>query len=79
MHYTIYSLPGKQAALYVEQDHFDAENIKMRQSTLEEKFDKLEELMKVRKEKLSEALMLQQFYRDIEDEVYLYLISNHHC
>ena len=30
--------PGKQAAQYIEEEHFDSENIKMRQEALEEKF-----------------------------------------
>ena len=34
-----------------------------------DKFQALEEPMRLRKEKLSDALLLQQFFRDIEDEV----------
>ena len=58
-----------QAAGYIEESHFDADKIKERQTVLEDKFQALEEPMEERKKKLSDALLLQQFFRDIEDEV----------
>ena len=60
---------GLQAATYIEESHFDADKIKERQTVLEDKFQALEEPMELRKQKLSDALLLQQFFRDIEDEV----------
>ncbi|XP_063685310.1 spectrin alpha chain-like isoform X2 [Bolinopsis microptera] len=60
---------GFQAASHIEESHFDADKIKERQTVLEDKFQALEEPMRLRKEKLSDALLLQQFFRDIDDEM----------
>ena len=65
---------GLQAASHIEESHFDAEKIKERQTVLEDKFQALEEPMRLRKEKLSDALLLQQFFRDIDDEVRIPLL-----
>ena len=62
-------LPGEQAATFVEQGHFDADQITERQAALEARFESLLGPMAHRREKLSDALLLQQFFRDIEDEV----------
>ncbi|ESO09912.1 hypothetical protein HELRODRAFT_156368 [Helobdella robusta] len=53
---------------FVQTGHFDADNIKAKQLHLIERYRALHEPMQLRKLKLRDALRLQQFFRDIEDE-----------
>jgi len=48
--------------------HFDADNIKAKQVQLAERYRALNDPMQARRQKLRDALRLQQFYRDVEDE-----------
>ena len=53
---------------FMERGHFDADNIKAKQEIVLERYNNLFAPVKNRKSKLSDALRLQQFYRDVEDE-----------
>ena len=53
---------------FMERGHFDADNIKAKQVVVLERYNNLFSPVKNRKDKLSDALRLQQFYRDVEDE-----------
>ncbi|XP_060065678.1 spectrin alpha chain-like isoform X1 [Ylistrum balloti] len=57
-----------QADQFVESGHFDAENIKAKQIQVVQRYETLQEPMHDRKQKLEDALRLQQFLRDVEDE-----------
>lgn len=48
--------------------HFDAPNIMAREAAVESRYNALQQPMVARKNKLSEAYRLFQFFRDIEDE-----------
>ena len=53
---------------FVDAGHFDADNIKAKQQQLVERYQALQDPMHARRLKLRDALRLQQFYRDVEDE-----------
>lgn len=53
---------------FCDAGHFDAENIKAKQTALTERYSNLHTPMIVRKQKLLDSLAAQQVYRDIEDE-----------
>lgn len=53
---------------FVETGHFDADNIKAKQVQLVERYQGLQEPIQARRLKLRDALRLQQFFRDVEDE-----------
>ncbi|XP_078687340.1 spectrin alpha chain, non-erythrocytic 1-like [Branchiostoma floridae x Branchiostoma belcheri] len=57
-----------QAKQFVDEGHFDADNIKAKQEALQERYDALQEPLAARKAKLADSLRLQQLVRDIEDE-----------
>ncbi|GFO16769.1 spectrin alpha chain [Plakobranchus ocellatus] len=57
-----------QATLFENGDHFDKDNIKVKQVEVVERYQQLTAPILTRKQKLNEALTLQQFLRDIEDE-----------
>ncbi len=58
----------QSAATFVESGHFDKDNIEAKQVQLVERYRNLQEPMGQRKNKLRDAIRLQQFYRDMEDE-----------
>ena len=53
---------------FVEKGHFDAENIKSKQQALQERYNALQKPMSIRKERLKDSLLVQQLFRDIDDE-----------
>ncbi|KAB7494812.1 Spectrin alpha chain [Armadillidium nasatum] len=53
---------------FVERGHFDAENIKTKQLALQERYDALQKPMTLRKNRLKDSLLVQQLFRDIDDE-----------
>lgn len=57
-----------QAAQFVESGHFDSENIQAKQTQLLDRYKALQEPMAARHQKLEDALRLQHFLRDVEDE-----------
>jgi len=57
-----------QATVFEEGDHFDKDAIKVKRVEVVERYQKLTAPIMQRKQKLSEAMTLQQFLRDIEDE-----------
>ncbi|XP_059141379.1 spectrin alpha chain-like isoform X3 [Physella acuta] len=57
-----------QATLFLNGDHFDKENIRSKQVEVVTRYQKLNAPIVQRKQKLNEALTLQQFLRDVEDE-----------
>ncbi|CAE1318322.1 SPTA [Acanthosepion pharaonis] len=57
-----------QAQTFVESSHFDAENIEKKEAQVLKRYNNLQEPMSSRKQKLDDALCLQQFLRDVEDE-----------
>ncbi|KAJ8300491.1 hypothetical protein KUTeg_022010 [Tegillarca granosa] len=57
-----------QANQFVESGHFDADNIKAKEQEVVDRYNALQEPMSNRKQKLEDALHLQQFLRDVEDE-----------
>ncbi|XP_078606070.1 spectrin alpha chain, non-erythrocytic 1-like isoform X30 [Branchiostoma floridae x Branchiostoma japonicum] len=57
-----------QAKQFVDEGHFDADNIKAKQEALQERYDALQEPLAARKAKLADSLRFQQLVRDIEDE-----------
>jgi spectrin alpha len=59
---------AQAADQFVAAGHFDADNIKAKQLQLADRFKALHEPMQARRQKLRDALRLQQFYRDVEDE-----------
>ncbi|XP_023929927.1 spectrin alpha chain-like isoform X4 [Lingula anatina] len=59
---------SQQADEFVDNGHFDADNIVAKKDAMVERYNALQEPMNARKQKLIDALQLQQFIRDIEDE-----------
>lgn len=57
-----------QADQFVDRGHFDAENIKGKQQSLQERYSSLQKPISVRKQRLKDSLLVQQLFRDIEDE-----------
>ncbi|KAK3088368.1 hypothetical protein FSP39_018301 [Pinctada imbricata] len=57
-----------QADQFVQSGHFDADNIKDKQNQVVQRYEALQDPMQARKQKLEDALRLQQFLRDVEDE-----------
>lgn len=57
-----------QANQFVESGHFDADNIRKKQEDVVKRYEALMSPMSDRKQRLEEALKLQQFLRDVEDE-----------
>ena len=57
-----------QANQFVESGHFDADNIRKKQEDVCRRYEALLSPMSDRKNRLEEALKLQQFLRDVEDE-----------
>ncbi|XP_052834596.1 spectrin alpha chain isoform X3 [Octopus bimaculoides] len=57
-----------QAQAFVESGHFDVENIQKRKNEVLGRYKSLQEPTGGRKQKLDDALRLQQFLRDVEDE-----------
>jgi len=57
-----------QADQFVERGHFDADTIKAKQITLQDRYNGLQKPMNVRKQRLKDSLQVQQLFRDIEDE-----------
>lgn len=58
----------QQAANFVESSHFDSDTIVAKKVTLVERFRSLQEPLQAKRSKLGDALQLQQFFRDVEDE-----------
>jgi spectrin alpha len=58
----------KQADDFVANEHFDSSNIDKKRRNVSDRYRALKSPMNVRKSKLDDALLLQQLYRDIEDE-----------
>jgi spectrin alpha len=52
----------------VERGHFDADNIRTKQSALSERYSGLQRPMSIRKQRLMDSLQVQQLFRDVEDE-----------
>ncbi|XP_060596253.1 spectrin alpha chain, non-erythrocytic 1-like isoform X2 [Ruditapes philippinarum] len=57
-----------QAQSFVDSGHFDSDNIKAKQTQLLNRYKALKDPMAARHQKLEDALRLQQFLRDVEDE-----------
>lgn len=57
-----------QAQAFVESSHFDADNIEKKNAQVLNRYKNLQEPLSGRKQKLDDALCLQQFLRDVEDE-----------
>ncbi|KAL8606296.1 hypothetical protein ACOMHN_024191 [Nucella lapillus] len=57
-----------QATLFASGDHFDKDTIGKKAVEVKERYEKLKAPMTSRKQKLTEAQLLQQFLRDMEDE-----------
>ncbi|KAL7978493.1 hypothetical protein Chor_004310 [Crotalus horridus] len=57
-----------QARQFEEAGHFDADNIRKKQEALVARYEALKEPMVTRKQKLADSLLLQQLFRDVEDE-----------
>ena len=53
---------------FVDCGHFDADNIKAKQMTLQERYNSLQRPMTLRKDRLKDSLLVQQLFRDIDDE-----------
>ncbi|XP_050699362.1 spectrin alpha chain-like isoform X2 [Eriocheir sinensis] len=53
---------------FVDRGHFDADNIKAKQMTLQERYNALQKPMTLRKDRLKDSLLVQQLFRDIDDE-----------
>eukprot|EP00058_Branchiostoma_floridae_P024804 XP_002610294.1 hypothetical protein BRAFLDRAFT_93030 [Branchiostoma floridae] len=57
------------AAAYRDKQHFLADNIQERAAVITDRFNGLSEPMQLRRDNLEDTLVLQQFYRDVEDEL----------
>ncbi|XP_064458376.1 spectrin alpha chain-like isoform X2 [Ornithodoros turicata] len=57
-----------QAQQFVEKGHFDAPAIAAKKAALVERYNGLQGPMEARKQKLHDAMRVQQLFRDIEDE-----------
>lgn len=57
-----------QATVFEDGDHFDKDTIKCKRVEVVERYKKLTAPIQNRKQKLNDALTLQQFLRDVEDE-----------
>ncbi|BFZ06026.1 hypothetical protein BsWGS_09066 [Bradybaena similaris] len=57
-----------QATIFHNGDHFDKDTIKVKEVQVVDRYQKLTGPIQQRKQKLNEALTLQQFLRDVEDE-----------
>ncbi|CAG0916965.1 unnamed protein product [Notodromas monacha] len=53
---------------FVTRGHFDAENIKAKAAALEARYSALHPPMQYRRERLGQSLVVQQLFRDVEDE-----------
>ncbi len=53
---------------FCQAGHFDAENIKVKQANLNERYSSIAGPMNNRKQRLMDALAVQQLFRDVEDE-----------
>lgn len=58
----------KQTNQFIDSGHFDADTIKEKQNALVDRYNKLKGPLEKRKRRLNDALQVQQFFRDIEDE-----------
>ncbi|XP_059483573.1 spectrin alpha chain isoform X3 [Neocloeon triangulifer] len=56
------------AETFVERGHFDADNIRNKQSALSDRYSGLQRPMSIRKQRLLDSLRVQQLFRDVEDE-----------
>ncbi|XP_074654192.1 spectrin alpha chain-like [Tubulanus polymorphus] len=59
---------AEQAKQFSEEGHFDVENITAKQAVVLERYQTLQAPMTKRRDRLQDAVLLQQFYRDVEDE-----------
>ncbi|XP_067662527.1 spectrin alpha chain-like isoform X1 [Haliotis asinina] len=57
-----------QAAQFQNTGHFDSDTIQAKQNIVLERYQKLTQPMTGRRQKLDQAISLQQFLRDVEDE-----------
>ncbi|KAI8480573.1 Spectrin beta chain, non-erythrocytic 5 [Branchiostoma belcheri] len=57
------------ASAYRDKQHFLADNIQERATVITDRFNGLSEPMQLRRDNLEDTLVLQQFYRDVEDEL----------
>ncbi|XP_054270638.1 spectrin alpha chain-like isoform X2 [Macrosteles quadrilineatus] len=58
----------QNAQQFVDNGHFDADNIRAKQEALCERYAQLQKPMSLRKQRLLDSLQVQQLFRDIEDE-----------
>lgn len=58
----------EHANSFIESDHFDKDNIKVKRDNVVERYRSLSKPMSVRRLRLQDALKVQQLFRDIEDE-----------
>jgi len=56
------------ADTFVERGHFDADNIRVKQTALTDRYNALQKPMAIRKQRLLDSLQVQQLFRDVEDE-----------
>ncbi|KAI2810972.1 Spectrin alpha chain, non-erythrocytic 1 [Blomia tropicalis] len=59
---------GKEASKFVDDGHFDSDAIKAKQASLTQRYNNLQIPLNKRKDRLNDALKVQQLFRDIEDE-----------
>ncbi|XP_076454932.1 LOW QUALITY PROTEIN: spectrin alpha chain-like [Babylonia areolata] len=59
---------NSQASQFASVDHFDKDNIGRKAVEVKERYEKLKAPMTERRQKLTEAQLMQQFLRDVEDE-----------
>jgi len=53
---------------FVDRGHFDADSIHAKQMALQERYNALQKPMNIRKQRLKDSLLVQQLFRDIDDE-----------
>ncbi|CAH1785763.1 unnamed protein product [Owenia fusiformis] len=56
------------AESYAQAGHFEADNIKAKQAQIVDRYSALKDPIENKRAKLADALRLQQFFRDVEDE-----------
>eukprot|EP00118_Oscarella_pearsei_P025242 m.307813 g.307813 ORF g.307813 m.307813 type:complete len:2422 (+) comp42859_c0_seq1:216-7481(+) len=59
---------NSQAKQFVDEGHFDAPSIQEKQDAINKRYGQLKELAGERRAKLNDSSVLQQFFRDVDDE-----------
>lgn len=57
-----------QAQKFIDEQHFDAESIREKQRSVNERYAQLKQLAAGRRSQLHDSMQLQELYRDMDEE-----------